>query len=143
MMGVVVGIILIICGLIVIGCFIIQMKSRNTAEYDMVNDLKKRIDELENDNVDVAPENKKAKIIVPDIVDADESTNVSTQKEECKVYEVAPNEKIEKVVVGSNEEKEDVFINNEIERVEDEEFEVIKENKSFVSKLLNNKKDEE
>lgn len=118
------------------------MKKQNHSEYYAVEDLKKRIDELDVDNVEVEAGQKKAKIIVPDIVDPDESTRVSTQNEECKVYEVRPAENIEKKVIGSKKREKD-FVNTEIERVEDKEDDnPIKENEGLISKILN-KKDEE
>lgn len=133
-------ILLVLTAIIFAGIVIIYvlnvMKQQNSEEYDTVEDLKKRIDELDNDNVEVAVGQKKAKIIVPDEVDPDESTRVSTQKEECKVYEVRPNENIEKKVIGSKEREKD-FVNTEIERIEDKENEEdpIKENNGFFSKF--------
>lgn len=118
------------------------MKTQNLDEYNQVEDLKRRIDELDDDNVDVSSKTGTAKIIVPDAVDPDESTRTSTQKEECKVYEVGPKQKIEKTVVGTNK-KDELFENTEIERVEDEKDDnPIKENESLVSKIFK-KNDEE
>ncbi len=117
------------------------MKTQNLDEYNQVEDLKRRIDELDDDNVDVSSKTGKAKIIVPDIVNPDESTRTSTQKEECKVYEVGPKQKIEKTVVGTDK-KDEVFENTEIERVEDEEDDPIKEEEGLISKILKNKKEE-
>ena len=143
-MIVVCGLLVMIFALIVVIYCTSAMKSRNAYEYDAVKDLKKRIDELDEDNVTVEDGQKKAKIIVPDIVDPDESTRVSTQNEECKVYEVRPDENIEKKVIGSKKREKD-FVNTEIERIEDKEKEdddPIKENEGFISKILK-KNDEE
>lgn len=119
-----------------------KMKTQNLDEYNQVEDLKRRIDELDDDNVDVSSKTGTAKIIVPDIVDPEESTRTSTQKEECKVYEVGPKQKIEKTVVGTDK-KDEVFENTEIERVEDEENDdPIKEEEGLISKILKNKKEE-
>ena len=123
-------IIVILVACIITMCYTLNMKKQNFEEYEAVEDLKKRIDELDNDNVDVASGQTKATIIVPDIVDSNESTRISTQKEECKVYEVRADEKIEKKVIGSKKQEKD-FVNTEIERVEDKEENPIKENKGF------------
>ena len=117
------------------------MKNQNIDEYKQVEDLKRRIDELDDDNVEVDSKKGTAKIIVPDIVDPDEATRTSTQKQECKEYEVKPKQKIEKTVIGSDKDAE-VFENTEIERVEDEEDDPIKENNGIISKILK-KNDEE
>ena len=144
-MMIVVGIMILVIGIIIAVYSVTMMKKQNCAEYDAVKDLKKRIDELDEDNVDVATGAKKATIIVPDIVDPDESTRVSTQKEECKVYEVRPNENIEKKVIGSKKREKD-FVNTEIERVEDKEKEEddnpIKEPEGLISKILKNDDEE-
>lgn len=130
---------------IVIACIVFfyctsSMKTQNSDEYKQVEDLKRRIDELDDDNVEVNSKTGTAKIIVPDSVDPDESTRTSTQKQECKEYEVKPRQKIEKTVIGTD--KEEVFENTEIERVEDEDDEPIKENNGIISKILK-KNDEE
>ena len=141
---------LVLIGVILVGVlisiyFVGMMKKQNYAEYEAVEDLKKRIEELDIDNVVVAPGQKKATIIVPDEVDSDESTRVSTQKEECKSFEVRPDENIEKKVIGSKKREKD-FVNTEIERVEDKEKEEednpINENESFISKILKNNDEE-
>lgn len=143
-MIVVVGIMLIFACVIMV-YYVSLMKKHNHAEYYAVEDLKRRIDELDVDNVDVDAGQKKSKIIVPDIVDADEATRVSTQKDECKVYEVRPNEKIEKTVIGSGKKEKD-FVNTEIERMEDKKAEEnddpIKENEGLISKILKNNDEE-
>ena len=118
------------------------MKTQNLDEYNQVEDLKRRIEELDDDNVEVDSKKGTGKIIVPDRVDPDESTRKSTQKEECKEYEVKPKQKIEKTVIGSDK-KDEVFENVEIERVEDEENDnPIKENNGILSKIIK-KNDEE
>lgn len=118
------------------------MKNQNIDEYKQVEDLKRRIDELDDDNVEVDSKKGTAKIIVPDIVDPDEATRTSTQKQECKEYEVKPKQKIEKTVVGTDK-KDEVFENSEIERVEDkEDDDPIKENKGIMSKLFKNNDEE-
>lgn len=135
-------VIAIVAACIVFCYFTNVMKTQNLDEYNQVEDLKRRIDELDDDNVDVSSKTGTAKIIVPDIVNPDESTRTSTQKEECKEYEVGPKQKIEKTIVGTNK-KDEVFENTEIERVEDEkEDDPIKEKESLVSKILK-KNDEE
>lgn len=141
MMAVIVLIMVIIMASIVLIYCTYAMKTQNLDEYNQVEDLKRRIDELDDDNVDVSSKTGTAKIIVPDIVNTDESTRTSTQNEECKVYEVGPKQKIEKTVVGTNK-KDELFENTEIERVEDKEDDPIKENKGIVSKILK-KNDEE
>ena len=119
-----------------------SMKTQNSEEYKQVEDLKRRIDELDDDNVEVDSKKGTAKIIVPDIVDAKESTRTSTQKEECKEYEVKPKQKIEKTVIGTNK-KDEVFENTEIERVEDKkDDDPIKENNGIISKLVKNNDEE-
>ena len=96
---------------------------------------------LDDDNITTSSQGT-GKIIVPDVVDPDESTLKSTQKEECKEYTVGPKQKIEKTVIGK-ESKTEVFENTEIERIEDEEDEgPIKENEGLISKILNNKDEE-
>ena len=117
------------------------MKSQNLDEYKQVEELKRRIDELDDDNVDVNSQTGTAKIIVPDAVDPDESTRTSTQKEECKEYTVKAKQKIEKTVIGTDK-KDQTFENTEIERVEDKEDDPIKENNGILSKLLNNNEEE-
>lgn len=117
------------------------MKNQNIEEYKSVEELKRRIDELDDDNVKTDNGTKTAKIIVPDIVNPDESTRTSTQKEECKEYEVGPKQKIEKTVIGTDK-KDEIFVNTEIERVEDEEDSPIKEKESLLSKIIKNKKTE-
>lgn len=139
-MIIVVGVILIIA-LCVISYYTYQMKEQNISEYNNVEDLKRRIDELDDDNVETNSTGT-AKIIVPDIVDSNESTRKSTQKEECKEYTVGPKQKIEKTVIGEDS-KTETFVNTEIERVEDEEDDPIKENEGLISKILKNNKDEE
>lgn len=140
------GVILISICCILIAYHVRKMRKQNFTEYNTVEDLKRRIDELDEDNVEVESGKGTAKIIVPDIVDASESTRVSTQKEECKVYEVKPAENIEKTVIGSNKEEKD-FVNTEIERVEDKEKEEdnnpIKEYNGIISKILDNNDDDE
>ena len=134
---------LIISLVLLVVCLIdytLKMKNQNLTEYNQVEELKKRIDELDDDNVETTKKGT-GKIIVPDIVDPDESTLKSTQKEECKEYVVGPKQKIEKTVIGK-ENKTEVFENTEIERVEDEEDDPIKENEGFISKILNNNDDE-
>ncbi len=135
---------LIISLLILCVCLVVytrKMKNQNLTEYNQVEELKKRIDELDDDNIDVTPKGT-GKIIVPDAVDPDESTLKSTQKEECKEYTVGPKQKIEKTVIGK-ENKTEIFENTEIERVEDEEDDdPIKENEGLISKILNNKDEE-
>ena len=138
--------IIVIILLIIMACIAFlyytnAMKTQNIDEYKQVEDLKRRIDELDDDNVEVDPKKGTAKIIVPDIVDPDESTRTSTQKEECKEYEVKPKQKIEKTVIGTDK-KDEVFENTEIERVEDEKDDnPIKENEGIISKII--KKNEE
>lgn len=134
-MFVLLGMMLILVSCVVIAYYTIQMKKRNVTEVYDIENLKKRIDELDEDNVETTDESETAKIIVPDIVDSNESTIKSTQKEECKEYEVGPKQKIEKTVIGTYK-KDEVFVNNEIERVEDEE--PIKENKGLIGKILKN-----
>ena len=135
-------VILIIMACIVLGYYTNVMKNQNIDEYNQVEDLKRRIDELDYDNVNVNKQSGTTKIIVPDEVDSDESTRISTQKEECKEYVVGPNQKIEKTVVGTNK-KDKVFENTEIERVEyEEDDELIKENNGILSKIIK-KNDEE
>lgn len=134
-MFVLLGMMLILVSCVVIAYYTIQMKKRNATEVYDIENLKKRIDELDEDNVETTDESETAKIIVPDIVDSNESTIKSTQKEECKEYEVGPKQKIEKTVIGTDK-KDEVFVNNEIERVEDEE--PIKENKGLIGKILKN-----
>ena len=134
---------LIIALLILVVCLVVytkKMKSQNLTEYNQVEELKKRIDELDDDNIDVTSKGT-GKIIVPDIVDTNDATLKSTQKEECKEYTVGPKQKIEKTVIGK-EEKTEIFENTEIERVEDKEDDPIKEHEGLISKVLN-KKDEE
>ena len=132
---------------IVVACVVFlyytnAIKKQNIDEYKQVEDLKRRIDELDEDNVVVDSKKGTAKVIVPDVVDAKESTINSTQKEECKEYEVGPKQKIEKSVVGTNK-KENIFENTEIERVEDEENDnPIKENQNLVSKILKKNNEE-
>lgn len=143
MMAVIVLVMVIIMACIVFAYCTHAMKTQNLDEYNQVEDLKRRIDELDDDNVEVDSKKGTAKIIVPDIVDSDEATRTSTQKEECKEYEVKPKQKIEKTVIGTDK-KDEVFENTEIERVEDEKEEddnPIKENEGIISKIL--KKNEE
>ncbi len=129
-------VIAIVAAVIAFSYYAYVMKNQNLDEYNKVEDLKRRIDELDDDNVEVDSKTGTAKIIVPDIVNPDESTRTSTQNEECKVYEVGPKQKIEKTVVGTNK-KDEVFENTEIERVEDEENDdPIKENNGIISKIL-------
>ena len=141
-MVVLLGVIVIVAACFAIAFYTNQMKIQNLDEYNQVEDLKRRIDELDDDNVETTAEGT-GKIIVPDAVDPDDATIKSTQKEDCKVYDVAPKQKIEKTIIGSDE-KTETFINTEIERVEDEEDDnPIKEEESLVEKILKNKKDEE
>lgn len=133
--------ILSIVALCIISLYTYKMKEQNLSEYNNVEDLKRRIDELDDDNVDTDSTGT-AKIIVPDIVDSNEATRKSTQKEECKEYTVGPKQKIEKTVIGE-ENKTETFVNTKIERVEDEEDNPIKENEGLISKILKNNKDEE
>lgn len=128
---------LVLLGIIIVMFCVLTGKKHNSSEIDAVEDLKKRIDELDEDNVEVNTAQGGGKIIVPDIVDPDESTRKSTQKEECKEYTVGPKQKIEKTVIGSNKQEE-VFVNTEIERVEDSDDGPIKENEGFISKILKN-----
>lgn len=131
----------LVCACIIYLIYKTTVKQQNSEEYKQVEDLKRRIEELDMDNVDIDPKTGKAKILVPDIVDAKEATRVSTQKEECKEYEVSPNEKIEKTVLGTSQ-KDEIFENTEIERVEDKEGDdPIKEPQGFIGKIL--KKDNE
>ena len=88
-------------------------QTQDAEEYKQVEDLKRRIDELDVDNVAVDSKKGTAKIIVPDIVYAKESNITSKQKEECKEYEVKPKQKIEKTVIGTNK-KDEVFENTEL-----------------------------
>ena len=140
-MLVVLGVIVIIgaCALLVYCTS--KMRQQNLSEYNTVEDLKRRIDELDDDNVETNTNQGSAKIIVPDIVDPDESTRTSTQKEECKEYTVGPKQKIEKTVIGTDK-KDETFVNSEIERVEDEEDDPIKEKEGLISKILKNKDEE-
>ena len=141
-MLVVVLVMVIIMACIAFGYYVYVMKNQNLDEYNQVEDLKRRIDELDDDNVEVDSKTGTAKIIVPDIVNPDESTRTSTQNEECKVYEVGPKQKIEKTVVGTNK-KDELFENTEIERVEDEEDDnPIKENNGSISKIFKNNDEE-
>lgn len=135
-------VIAIVAAVIAFCYFTNTMKTQNLDEYNQVEDLKRRIEELDDDNVEVDSKKGTGKIIVPDRVDPDESTRKSTQKEECKEYEVKPKQKIEKTVIGSDK-KDEVFENVEIERVEDEEDDnPIKENNGILSKIIK-KNDEE
>lgn len=138
-MIVVLGVIVIIVACILIVYYTNQMKKQNISEYNSVEDLKRRIDELDDDNVETNTAQGTAKIIVPDIVDPDESTRTSTQKEECKEYTVGPKQKIEKTVIGTDK-KDETFVNTEIERVEDDN--PIKEEEGLISKILKNKDEE-
>lgn len=140
-MLVVLGVIVIIgaCALLVYCTS--KMRQQNLSEYNSVEDLKRRIDELDDDNVETSANQGSAKIIVPDIVDPEESTRTSTQKEECKEYTVGPKQKIEKTVIGTDK-KDETFVNSEIERVEDEEDDPIKEEEGLISKILKNKDEE-
>lgn len=140
-MLVVVLVIVVVMACVALVYYTSSMKSQNLDEYKQVEDLKRRIDELDDDNVEVNSQTGTAKIIVPDIVDPDESTRTSTQKEECKEYTVKAKQKIEKTVIGTDK-KDQIFENTEIERVEDEEDSPIKENNGIISKLLNNKDEE-
>ncbi len=141
-MVVLLGVLIIIASCLAISFYTKKMKIQNIEEYNQVEDLKRRIDELDDDNVETTVEGT-GKIIVPDAVDPDDATRKSTQKEDCKVYTVGPKQKIEKTVVGSDE-KTETFVNTEIERVEDEKNDnPIKEEESLVEKILKNKKDEE
>ena len=137
-------VLLIISLLLLIVCLVVytlKMKTQNLTEYNQVEDLNRRIDELDDDNITTSSQGT-GKIFVPDVVDPDESTLKSTQKEECKEYTVGPKQKIEKTVIGK-ESKTEVFENTEIERIEDEEDEgPIKENEGLISKILNNKDEE-
>lgn len=136
-------VIAIVAAVIAFYFFTNTMKTQNIDEYNQVEDLKRRIEELDDDNVEVDSKKGTGKIIVPDRVDPEESTRKSTQKEECKVYEVKPKQKIEKTVIGTDK-KDEVFENVEIERVEDEEDDdnPIKENNGILSKIIK-KNDEE
>lgn len=140
-MLVVLGVIVIIGACALLVYYTSQMRQQNLSEYNTVEDLKRRIDELDDDNVETNANQGSAKIIVPDIVDPDESTRTSTQKEECKEYTVGPKQKIEKTVIGTDK-KDETFVNSEIERVEDEEDDPIKENEGLISKILKNKDEE-
>ena len=136
------GLVIMVCALIIIFYCQTTRQTQDTEEYKQVEELKRRIDELDDDNVAVDSKKGTAKIIVPDIVDAKESTRTSTQKEECKEYEVKPKQKIEKTVIGTNK-KDEVFENTEIERVEDKkDDDPIKENNGIISKLLKNNDEE-
>ena len=136
------GLVIMVCALIIIFYCQTTRQTQDTEEYKQVEELKRRIDELDDDNVEVDSKKGTAKIIVPDIVDAKESTRTSTQNEECKVYEVGPKQKIEKTVVGTNK-KDELFENTEIERVEDEEDDnPIKENNGIISKIFKNNDEE-
>ena len=140
----VISLLVIVIACVAVFYYINAMKNQNLDEYKQVEDLKRRIDELDDDNVEVDSKKGTAKIIVPDSVDAKESTRISTQKEECKEYEVGPKQKIEKTVVGTNK-KDEVFENSEIERVEDEKADnddPIKENNGIISKILKNNDEE-
>ena len=140
-MVVLLGVLIIIASCLAISFYTKKMKIQNIEEYNQVEDLKRRIDELDDDNVETTVEGT-GKIIVPDAVDPDDDT-IKSQKEDCKVYTVGPKQKIEKTVVGSDE-KTETFVNTEIERVEDEKNDnPIKEEESLVEKILKNKKDEE
>ena len=136
MLSIIIFITVMLVAITLVIFYVNSMKQQNISEKDVVEGLKKRIDELDNDNVDT-DSNSTAKIIVPDAVDPDESTRVSTQNEECKVYEVGPKQKIEKTVIGSDK-KEKVFENTEIERV-DHTDDPIKENEGFISKIIKTK----
>ena len=140
----VISLLVIVIACVAVFYYINAMKNQNLDEYKQVEDLKRRIDELDDDNVEVDSKKGTAKIIVPDSVDVKESTRISTQKEECKEYEVGPKQKIEKTVVGTNK-KDEVFENSEIERVEDEKADnddPIKENNGIISKILKNNDEE-
>ena len=136
------GLVIMVCALIIIFYCQTTRQTQDTEEYKQVEELKRRIDDLDDYNVEVDSKKGTAKIIVPDIVDAKESTRTSTQKEECKEYEVKPKQKIEKTVIGTNK-KDEVFENTEIERVEDKkDDDPIKENNGIISKLLKNNDEE-
>lgn len=110
-MLILVGLLIIVTG-IIIGVLAIKLKNTEMPSNDQIKDLKRRIDELDNDNVDVT-ENGKGKVVVPDSVDVDDATEKSTQKEDCKEYMVRPKQKVEKVVIKSEQNNDDLNDNDE------------------------------
>lgn len=98
--------------LIGIICFIALMiiaynnfskSSQDSSDSEEIKELNRKITELDIENVETNEEGI-AKVIIPDAVNAEESTLKSTQKEECKEVIVGPKEKIEKIVVeGEND----------------------------------------
>ena len=93
-------------------CFIVLMvivynnfskRSQDDSGSEELKELNRKITELDIENVETSEEGI-AKVIIPDSVNAEESTLKSTQKEECKEVIVEPKEKIEKIVVeGEND----------------------------------------
>ena len=124
------NLVLLIIAMVCLGLAIYTylMKNCNSEEYNKIEELKRRIDELDNDNVEVDSKSGKAKVIVPDIVDSNESAKTSTQSEECKEYDVGPKQKVERVVIQSFSK--------------DEDDEPIKENNGILSKKIKNNDEE-
>lgn len=145
-MLVVLGSIIILLSVLIICYCKLKMKKDDVAEnYDLEN-LRKRIDELDDENLEANnSSNGSAKIVVPDEVDVNDATKKSTQKEECKEYEINNlNAKIEKTIISEGKTKtEENFVNDEIliNNKNDDDNNPIQENDGIISKLLKDKEE--
>lgn len=97
----VVGIFIVIAVLGIITYYILRMRIQKNSNFNQVEEIKRKINELDVDNVETTTQGT-GKIVIPDIVDTEETTKKSMQKEDCKEYIVSPNQKIEKTVIKNN-----------------------------------------
>lgn len=125
-------IMIIIAIIVTIYCTSTMSRQNVEEKYEMEN-LRKRIDELDDDDdFGTTGTGKTIKIMVPDNVDIKDPTKKSTQKEDCKEYTVRTDAKIEKTVISGDNKKTESFVNDEISTANDEDDDnPIKENKKI------------